>query len=99
MRQFYSTFKNGHPLRGELTWTHYRLLLRVEKESARQYYIREAIEGNWSTRTPERQINSLFYERVLISGKEYSPVVKEEAESKKEIMLPQHIIKDPYVLE
>jgi len=99
MRQFYQTFKNGHALRGELTWTHYRLLLKVEKEPAREYYIQEAIEGNWSTRTLERQINSLYYERVLMSGKEYSPAVKEEAESKKEKMLPQHIIKDPYVLE
>ena len=75
------------------------MLLKVEKEPAREYYIQEAIEGNWSTRTLERQINSLYYERVLMSGKEYSPAVKEEAESKKEKMLPQHIIKDPYVLE
>jgi predicted nuclease of restriction endonuclease-like (RecB) superfamily len=99
MRQFYQAFKNSHALRGELTWTHYRLLLKVEKEPAREYYIRETIEGNWSTRTLERQINSMYYERILMSGKEFSPAVKKEAESKKEVMLPQHIIKDPYVLE
>jgi len=99
MRQFYRVFPKWNAVRSELTWTHYRLLLKVEKETAREYYLKEAIEGNWSTRTLERQINSLYYERTLMSGKEHRPAVKEEAESKKEIMLPEHIIKDPYVLE
>lgn len=99
MRQFYRVFPKWNALRSELSWTHYRLLLKVENEAARGYYLKEAIESNWSTRNLERQVNSLYYERVLMSGKEYSPAVKEEAESKKEIMLPEHIIKDPYVLE
>ena len=47
MRQFYQTFENSHALRDELSWTHYRLLLKVEKEDARSYYMREAISGNW----------------------------------------------------
>lgn len=55
MRQFYQTFENSHALRDELSWTHYRLLLKVEKEDARSYYLREAISGNWSTRQLERQ--------------------------------------------
>jgi hypothetical protein len=58
MRQFYQTFEKSHALRGELSWTHYRLLLKVEKENARDFYIKEAITGNWSTRQLERQINS-----------------------------------------
>ncbi len=99
MRQFYMVYQKWNAVRSELTWTHYRLLLRVEKDAARAYYSQEAIEGNWGTRTLERQINSLYHERVLMSGNEFSPAVKEEAESKKEAMLPQHIIKDPYVLE
>lgn len=99
MRQFYRVFKKWNAVRSELSWTHYRLLLKVENEAAREYYMKEAIESNWSTRNLERQVNSLYYERVLMSGKQYSPAVKEEAESKKEIMLPEHIIKDPYVLE
>ncbi len=99
MRQFYSSFEKSHALRGELSWTHYRLLLKVEKEEARTFYIQESIECNWGTRTLERQINSLYYERMLMSRKEGRPLVKAEAESKKEIMRAKDIIKDPYVLE
>lgn len=60
MLQFYQRFNNLHALRGELSWTHYRLLLRVEKDAARTFYIEEVIAGNWDTRTLERQINSLY---------------------------------------
>jgi predicted nuclease of restriction endonuclease-like (RecB) superfamily len=99
MRQFYQGFNNLHALRGELSWTHYRLLLKVEKDAARTFYIEETIVCNWNTRTLERQINSLYYERMLMSGKEGRPAVKQEAENKKEMMQPTDIIKDPYVLE
>jgi len=99
MRQFYITFPKRHALSSELTWTHYRLLMRVEKEDAREFYVKEAIESNWDTRTLERQINSFYYERILMSGEENKLAVKEEAESKKEEMNPANIIKDPYVLE
>jgi predicted nuclease of restriction endonuclease-like (RecB) superfamily len=99
MRQFYNTFKKSHALRGELSWTHYRLLLKVEEEQARKFYMTEAIECNWSTRTLERQINSLYFERMVMSSKEGRPLVKEEAESKKVNMKVRDIIKDPYVLE
>ena len=99
MKQFYLTWPKVNALRSELTWTHYRLLMRVEQEEARRFYMNEAIEGNWSTRTLERQINSLYYERMVMSGEEHQPDVKEEAESKKEPMQAKDIIKDPYVLE
>ncbi len=66
MRQFYLTFTNFHALRGELTWTHYRLLLKVEEENARSFYMLEAINNNWSTRELERQISSLLYERIAL---------------------------------
>jgi len=56
MRRFYSLFEKGHAVRGELSWTHYRLLLNVEKEETRQFYMQEAIEGNWNTRTLERDL-------------------------------------------
>ena len=68
MRQFYLTFKNLHALRGELTWTHYRLLLKVENEDARDFYLIDSINSNWSTRELERQINSLLYERIALSS-------------------------------
>ena len=67
MRQFYLTFPNGYALRSELSWTHYRLLMRVENDNARQFYMDEAVKSQWSTRQLERQINTFFYERLLSS--------------------------------
>ena len=99
MRQFYRLFEKSHALRDELSWTHYRLLLKVEKEEIRQFYMEETIASHWNTRTLGRQINSLYYERMFMSGKKGRPAVKQEAESKKEVMQPRDIIKDPYVLE
>jgi hypothetical protein len=58
MRQFYREFPKWNAVRSELSWTHYRMLLKVEKENARNFYMQEAITGNWSTRQLERQINS-----------------------------------------
>lgn len=49
MRQFYLTFPKSYALRSELSWTHYRLLMRVENKNARQFYIEEAVKSNWST--------------------------------------------------
>lgn len=100
MRQFYSTFEKLHALRRELSWTHYRLLLKVEREDARVFYIKESIECNWSTRTLERQINSLYFERMVMTPQdEGKKSVKAEAEEKKEVMQAKDIIKDPYVLD
>ena len=67
MRQFYLTFPIGDALRSELSWTHYRLLMRVEKEVARNFYLEECINSNWSTRELERQICSLLFERLALS--------------------------------
>ena len=67
MRQFYLIFPNGYALRSELSWTHYRLLMRVENDNARQFYMDEAVKSQWSTRQLERQINTFFYERLLSS--------------------------------
>jgi hypothetical protein len=67
MRLFYHTFPNCDALRHELSWTHYRLLLRVDKEEARNFYMLESVKNNWSTRELERQINSLLYERHALS--------------------------------
>ena len=68
-----------HALRDELSWTHYRLLLGVEKPEARTWYMNEAADQNWSTRALERQINSLYYERLLMS-RDKAPVVDEMRE-------------------
>lgn len=67
MRQFYLTFPNGHALCDELSWTHYRLLMKVENDKARKFYMQEAVKSQWSTRQIERQINFFFYVRLLSS--------------------------------
>src|SRR5690606_26557903 len=69
-RQFYLTYpdiQKCYAVRSKLSWTHHRTIMRVENERAREYYIREAEEQNWSTRTLERNINSFYYERLLSS--------------------------------
>lgn len=99
IRQFYVVFPKWNAVRSELSWTHYRLLLKTEREDARLFYMQEAIEGNWSTRTLERQLNSLYFERMVLTQKGGRTLVKAEAEGKKESMEARDIIKDPYVLD
>jgi predicted nuclease of restriction endonuclease-like (RecB) superfamily len=99
MRQFFLAFPNGHALRDELTWTHYRLIMRVENERARQYYLEESAAGNWSTRQLERQINSFCYERVLSSKANGREVAKNDVLKKEPSKTPLDAVKDPYVLE
>jgi len=97
MKQFYQKWSNMNALRSELSWTHYRLLLRVENDNAREFYLQEAIDCNWSTRSLERQIHKLYYERMLMSKN--APEVKEEADEKTYQQEAKDIIKDPYVLD
>ncbi|WP_288618397.1 YhcG family protein [uncultured Eubacterium sp.] len=97
MRQFYLTFPNGYALRSELSWTHYRLLMRVENDNARQFYMDEAVKSQWSTRQLERQINTFFYERLLSSKNKEN--VAQEIQTLEPGKTPEDIIRDPYVLE
>jgi len=97
MRAFYLAYPIVDALRPQLTWTHYRLLLRVEKEAAREFYLEECITGNWSTRQLERQLNSFYYERLLASRDKST--VRAEIQKLEPGPTPQDIIKDPYVLE
>jgi len=97
MRQFYATFQNCDALRHELSWTHYRMLLKVEDEKARQFYLDECAKSNWSTRQLERQINSFYYQRLLSSQDQES--VRAEVQTLEEGMDVKDIIRNPYVLE
>lgn len=97
MRQFYVSFQNRDALRHELSWTHYRLLLKVEDETARQFYMDECVKSNWSTRQLERQINSFYYQRLLSSRDKDS--VRNEIQTLEKGMDAKDIIRDPYVLE
>lgn len=86
-------------LRDELSWTHYRLLLKVKNTKARKYYLKEAIEQNWSTRALERQINSFYYERLL-SSKDKNAVIAEANEKANELNESAgEFIKNPYIFE
>lgn len=108
-RQFYLVFPKGYcegdvpedeigyTVCSELSWSHYRHLMRVENPSARRHYIRDAIGQNWSVRTLERQINSLSYERLL---KSRDRVIAKPAENSIAVSrTPDEFIRDPYVLE
>ncbi|MCB9282943.1 MAG: DUF1016 domain-containing protein [Lewinellaceae bacterium] len=96
-RQFYQVFPNWNALRSNLSWTHYRSLLRVENPKARQFYLEETIANNWSTRTLDRQINSLYYERLLSS--QNREAVEAEMHEKSEKLQAEDVLKDPYILE
>ena len=96
MRQFYLTFPNGYALRSELSWTHYRLLMRVENENAREFYMQEAVKSQWSTRQLERQINSFFYERLLSSKNKEQ--VAEEIQTLYKRVCRKYLIYIPVVL-
>lgn len=98
MRQFYLYFPNCHALRDKLTWTHYRLILKVEDKAAREFYVEECIQEGWSTRQLERQINTLYYQRLLAS-RDKEAVRNEIKKSVPCTLEPREIIRDPYVLE
>lgn len=99
MRLFYQVFPIWNAVRSKLSWTHYRLLSRVDDARARSWYADEAIAQNWSSRALERQINTLYYERLLAS-KERIPV---RAEAGKKLAVleksPRDFVRDPVLLE
>lgn len=97
MKKFYLAFPIPDALRQELTWTHYRKLARISDMQARIWYMNEAANEHWSTRQLDRQVSSLYYERLLASS-DKTPVVA-EAQEKLAQVAPESIIKDPYVLE
>jgi len=86
MRSFFQAFPIRDAVRHELSWTHYRLLLRQENEHKKIYYLNESIENNWSSRDLKRQINSLAYERVLQHKRSPAENI-------------QSVLKDPYIFE
>ncbi len=96
-RQFYRMFPIASTLWTQLNWSQYKLLLSVENEEKREYYIAETIKNNWSKRQLERQINSQLYERLLLSNDKES--VLAVAKNEKLPTNPKEIIKDPMFLE
>ena len=98
MRVFYQAFPIRDALRPELSWTHYRTLLRVESGSARQWYMNEAAGQGWTTRSLERQISTLYYERLLATSDR--PAVESEArDNLAPSQTPRDFVRDPVMLE
>ena len=99
MKQFYLTYPIVNALRSQLTWTHYRLLLKVKNPNARLFYEEETVKNGWITRALDRQIHSFYYERLL-SSQDKAAI---EAEAKEKTaplsMTALDFVKDPYVLE
>jgi predicted nuclease of restriction endonuclease-like (RecB) superfamily len=98
MRVFYQAFPIRDALRPELSWTHYRTLLRVESGSARNWYMNEAAGQGWTTRSLERQISTLYYERLLTTSDR--PAVEDEAKGNlAPLQTPRDFVRDPVMLE
>ncbi len=87
MRTFFKAFPIRDTLRHELSWSHYRLLSRLDTEQKRSYYLTEAVASSWNSRELQRQINSLSFERVV-----------KHVPSKENLNI-QNLIKDPYIFE
>jgi predicted nuclease of restriction endonuclease-like (RecB) superfamily len=98
MRLFYQAFPIRDALRHELSWTHYRTLLKVEQESARSWYMAEAAAQGWTTRALERQINTLYYERLLATA-DRQAVEQEAIGATAPLQTPRDFVRDPVMLE
>jgi len=93
-RQFYLAFPDAgkrYALRSELSWTHWRLVMRVENKQARDYYIEETARQQWTSRALERAIETRSFERLLKAPQ--SAALTAQAAN------PMHLLKDPYILE
>ncbi|GGA92884.1 PDDEXK nuclease domain-containing protein [Puia dinghuensis] len=106
MRQLFFAFPTRETLRPELTWSHYKLLLRIENDSARSYYLAEAADQTWSIRLLERNIQSGYYERIVTSQtlpsparSSNAPLTGAPAADTQSTMSPGDFIKDPYILD
>lgn len=100
MRQFYLTFPIRDTLCPELSWSHYRLLMRIENDERRHFYAKETARESWSVRQLDRQIHSFYYERLLSTQKENDKtLVRNEIRTVQPVTSADDIVRDPYVLE
>lgn len=87
IRQFYLAFPIRDAVRHELSWTHYRILSRIEDGRLRQTFATYAVEGGWDTRTLQRNVKTQYVGRVL------------EPPTPSEAVQARHLVKDPYIFE
>lgn len=99
MRRFYLVFPIQETLSLKLNWSHYCKIMRIENQNAREWYIKETIENNWSVRALERQISVLYYERLL-SSSDKAPVAQEAIEKTNTLQIDmKNYLRDPYILD
>lgn len=96
-RQFYRIYPIANTLCSQLNWSQYKLLISIPDPDKREYYQLEAVNECWSKRQLERQINSMLYERLLMSNDKGK--VLAVARNERQPESPTEIIKDPMVLE
>jgi predicted nuclease of restriction endonuclease-like (RecB) superfamily len=99
MRQFYQAFPIRYTVCSELSWSHYRLLMRIDEPKRRDFYLNECVQSGWTVRQLDRQIHSFFYERLLATQKEHRPEIESEIFITEPKTDPDYILKDPYILE
>ena len=99
MRLFYGAFPIRDALRHELSWTHYRTLLGVADHRARAWYVDEAVSQGWSARALDRQIGTLYFERLLLSGDKFGVMAEAQANIAALPQVPREFVRDPVTLE
>lgn len=99
MRKFYQQFPNVYALRKELSWTHYRSLIRVENPKARELYMNEAADNVWSTRFLDQQVDKHYFERLISTHKESLNELNSENLKQLTVNPQDYILKDPLVLD
>ena len=100
IRQFYlmfSDFEKWRTVSAKLTWSHFQKVLRVSDEKARIFYLTEAAENMWSVRTLDRNISTLYYDRIVASIDK--KIVENEMQDKTKKLQAKEFIKNPLVLE
>ena len=100
IRQFYlmfSDFEKWRTVSAKLTWSHFQKVLRVSDEKARIFYLMEAAENMWSVRTLDRNISTLYYNRIVASID--NKMVEDEMKEKIKSLQTEEFIKNPVVLE
>ena len=100
IRQFYlmfSDFEKWRTVSAKLTWSHFQKVLRVSDEKARIFYLTEAAENMWSVRTLDRNISTLYYNRIVASIDKKT--VEDEMKEKTKKLQAKEFIKNPVVLE
>lgn len=100
IRQFYLEFQDVEKWRtlfAKLSWSHFQRVLKVQNEAARNYYLREAAENGWSVRILDRNISTLYYDRLLAS--QQPEIVQTEMLANTKALQADDVIKNPTVLE